>query len=235
MADQAPELEYLEPKVDVLRRDDGSIILSSPHPLNPVKRQLGDYMRYWANATPDQAFLAQRDEQAPGRGWRELTFGTARAQADAIGQGLLDRGLGPDRPLMILSPNSLRHGALTYGAMQVGIPVAPVSPAYCLMSQDYSKLRHIFDLVRPAMIFVEDPAPFANALDSLDLSAVELLDGGDGFDGLLATTPGDGMEAAYAKVGPDTVAKYLFTSGSTGMPKGVINTQGMLCANMAQL
>ncbi len=234
MAEQAPEIVYLEPKVDVVRRDDGSLLLSSPHPLETGVAQLGHYMRRWAEATPNNPFLAERDDQVPGQGWRELTFGAARAQADAISQALLDRGLGPERPVMILSPNSLRHGALTYGAMQVGIPVAPVSPAYCLMSQDYSKLHHIFDLVRPAVIFVENTAPFDGALASLNLDGVELIDGA-GFDELITTSPGQAVEEAFAKVGPDSVAKYLFTSGSTGMPKGVINTQGMLCANMQQL
>lgn len=236
-------LNFLEPRVEVERRADGSIILSSPHAMAKAVPQLGHYMRHWADKTPDQPFLAQRtrdgDDGRDGDGWRHLTFATARQQADAISQALLDRGLGPERPLMILSPNSLRHGALTYGAMQVGIPVAPVSPAYCLMSRDFAKLRHIFDLVAPAMIFVEDRAPFAAALDSLDLdsldlNAVEVLDAA-GFDALVATTPGAAVAAAYARVGPDSVAKYLFTSGSTGLPKGVINTQGMLCANMAQL
>jgi feruloyl-CoA synthase len=223
-------LNYLEPRVEVDRREDGSIILSSPYPMAKPVAQLGHYMRYWAREAPDRAFLAQRQ----GDGWQELSFGAVRQQADALSQALLDRGLGPDRPLMILSPNSLRHGALTYGAMQVGIPVAPVSPAYCLMSRDFAKLRHICDLVAPAMIFVEDRGPFATALESLDLNGIHVLDAA-GFDELITTTPGPAVEAAFTAVGPDTVAKYLFTSGSTGLPKGVINTQGMLCANMAQL
>ncbi|MDP6831478.1 MAG: feruloyl-CoA synthase [Alphaproteobacteria bacterium] len=230
-----PALHYLEPKVDVDRRDDGSLVLSSPHPLGQGVVQLGLYMRHWAQATPDQTFLAERHSKPEDGDWHELSFGAARSQADAISQALLDRGLGPERPLMILSGNSLKHALLTFGAMQVGIPVAPVSPAYSLMSQDFAKLRHIFDLVRPAMIYVESAAPFADALASLDLDGVELLEAGAAFEALLASQPGPAVEAAFDKVGPDTVAKYLFTSGSTGLPKGVINTQGMLCANMQQL
>ena len=231
-----PELRYLKPRVDVERRDDGSIVLSSPHPLGQGVAQLAVYLRHWARAAPDRTFLAEREAPAQGGGWRELSFGTARAQADAISQSLLDRGLGPDRPLMILSGNSLKHAMLTHGAMQVGIPVAPVSPAYSLMSQDFAKLHHIFELVRPALIYVEDRTPFAGALDSLDLSEVDVLDGGgEAFQGLLTSQPSDAVETAFASVGPDTVAKYLFTSGSTGLPKGVINTQRMLCANMQQL
>ncbi|MBL6953454.1 MAG: feruloyl-CoA synthase [Alphaproteobacteria bacterium] len=233
----APELHYLEPKVDVVRRDDGSIVLASPHPLGQGVAQLGVYLRHWAATAPERVFLAEREDPAGGGGWRKLSFGAARAQADAISQGLLDRGLGPERPLMILSGNSLRHAMLTHGAMQVGIPVAPVSPAYSLLSQDFAKLRHIFDLVRPALIYVEARAPFAEALASLGaLGDVEILEGGgEAFAALLGTRPGGAVETAFASVGPDTVAKYLFTSGSTGLPKGVINTQRMLCANMQQL
>ncbi len=223
-------LDYLEPKIDVERRDDGSIILSSPHPLAPAERQLGLYMRHWAEAAPERTFLAVRK----GDGWQNLSFAEARKQADAISKGLLERDLSADRPVMILSGNSLQHAMLTYGAMQVGIPVAPVSPAYSLMSQDFAKLRHIFALVQPGLIFVEDATPFAQALDSLDLGGVEVLDG-NGLQSLSAANPGAEVEAAFAAVGPDTVAKYLFTSGSTGLPKGVINTQGMLCSNMQQL
>ena len=223
-------LDYLEPKVDVERRNDGTIILSSPYFLAPAERQLGSYMRHWAAVAPERTFLAVRE----GEDWQTLSFAAARAQTDAISQGLLDRGLNADRPVMILSGNSLQHAMLTYGAMQVGVSVAPVSPAYSLMSQDFAKLQHIFDLVQPALIYVENPSPFAKALDSLDLDGVEVLDH-DGLQALSTTQPGGDVEAAFAAVGPDTVAKYLFTSGSTGLPKGVINTQGMLCSNMQQL
>ena len=198
--------------------------------------QLGLYLRHWAEAAPDRTFLAERNTDPNGGAWRKVSFGAARSQADAISKALLDRDLGPERPLMILSGNSLKQALLTLGAMQVGIPVAPVSPAYSLMSQDFAKLRHIFDLVCPALIYVEDAAPFAGALESLDLDGVEVLDGcGTAFQDLLATTADARVETAFAGQGPDSVAKYLFTSGSTGLPKGVINTQGMLCSNMQQL
>ncbi len=232
----SPELQYLEPKVDVEHRDDGNLVLSSPHPLGQGVAQLGLYLRHWAEAAPDRTFLAERNTDPNGGAWRKVSFGAARSQADAISKALLDRDLGPERPLMILSGNSLKQALLTLGAMQVGIPVAPVSPAYSLMSQDFAKLRHIFDLVCPALIYVEDAAPFAGALESLDLDGVEVLDGcGTAFQDLLATTADARVETAFAGQGPGSVAKYLFTSGSTGLPKGVINTQGMLCSNMQQL
>ena len=223
-------LNYLEPKVVVENREDGSVILSSPHPLAEVEVQLGNYLRHWAQSDPHRIFLAERE----GDGWRKLSFAMARRQADSISQAVLDMGLGPQRPLMILSGNSVRQGVLTYAAMQVGIPVAPVSPAYSLMSQDYGKLRYIFDLVKPAAIYVENSPPFKKALDSLNLKGVELFDAG-AFDELAEVWPTEAVETAFAGVGPGNVAKYLFTSGSTGMPKGVINTQEMLCANMQQL
>jgi len=223
-------LNYLEPKVAVDERHDGSIILSSPHQLEEGETQLSHYLRHWAQTKPERTFLAERD----GEGWRKLSFSIARCHTDSISQALLDMGLGPQRPLMILSANSVRQGVLTFGAMQVGIPVAPVSPAYSLISQDYGKLRHIFNLVKPAAIYVEDTTPLENAFASLDLTGVDLFDA-EGFDKLTGVQPTEAVEVAFAKVGPDSVAKYLFTSGSTGMPKGVINTQGMLCANMQQL
>ncbi len=176
----------------------------------------------------------------PGAGF---SYADALAAADAIGQGLLDRGLGPDRPVMVLSGNSIAHGLLMLGALLAGVPLAPVSPAYSLVSRDYAKLRHIFDLVRPAMIFVEHAAPFAAALASLATESFELVTADPSADGLTATdfaelraaSAGDALRRAEAGLGPASVAKYLFTSGSTGTPKGVINTHGMLAANQQML
>ena len=194
-------LKYLEPKVVVENREDGSIILSSPYPLAEVEVQLGNYLRYWAQHDPHRTFLAER----AGEGWHKLSFAKARRQADSISQALLEMGLGPQQPLMILSGNSVRQGVLTYGAMQVGIPVAPVSPAYSLMSQDYGKLRYIFDLVKPAAIFVENSTPFEKALDSLELKGIERFDA-QVFDELAEVKPTEAVEKAFARVGPSNVA-----------------------------
>ena len=177
-------LNYLEPKVAVDNREDGSIILSSPHPLAEGEAQLSNYLRLWAQCDPQRTFLAERE----GDGWCKLSFAMARRQADSVSQAMLDMGLGPQWPLMILSGNSVRQGVLTYGAMQVGVPVAPVSPAYSLMSQDYGKLRYIFDLVKPAAIYVENSIPFENALDSLNLKGTERFDAGV-FDKLTEIQP----------------------------------------------
>jgi feruloyl-CoA synthase len=243
------------PAVEVNRRPDGTMVLRSPTPLPAYPRQLGVWLRQWAEATPDRVFLAERDAgpAAPERsrsgfaeargGWRTLSYGEARRQADAVAQALLDRGLGPDRPVVLLSGNSIDHAVLTLGAMQAGIPAVPVSPAYSLMSRDFAKVHHIVGLVRPGLVYVEDGGPFANVLNALSWDGVELVCGRNApaglnatrFAALTETTPTDAVEQAFATVGPDSVAKYLFTSGSTGLPKGVINTQRMLTSNIAMV
>src|SRR5574341_2446917 len=151
------------------------------------------------------------------------------ASADPVAaMVLLDRGLGPEKPVAILSDNSIDHALLSLGAMHVGIPVAPVSPAYSLMSKDFGKLKDIFDLVKPALVYADDPKKFAPALDTVGAEAISVAE-------LLETNPGSTQEREHAKVNGKSVAKILFTSGSTGIPKGVINTHAMLCANQQQL
>ena len=259
-------LELAPAAVDVEELAGGGMILRSPQPLLPYERHLGEMLERWARERPERTFLAERRtgddaEGEPAEGWREVSYARAHAVASAIGQSLIDRGLGPDRPLMILSGNSVDHALVTLGALVAGVPVAPVSPAYSLMSSDYGKLRHVFEVVRPAMLFVEQPATFLGALRSLDGSGAEIVTSGDELippeggeqsrpsessrQNILPDTtplteleresPGAGLAAAAARVGPDTVAKILFTSGSTGTPKGVINTHRMLCSNQQML
>ena len=226
--------------VDVARRDDGTIILTSRTALPEPPRAIGVWLQHWAKHTPEATFLAERADGGAGD-WVRLTYAEALVSARAIGQALLDRGLGPSRPVMILSDNSLNQARLTVGAMHVGVPVVPVSPAYSLLSQDFTKLRHIVGLTTPGLVFAETGGPYARALDGVDFGAAEFavaLDSPSGateFADLAATGPTEAVDRAFTATGPDTLAKILFTSGSTGTPKGVINTQRMMTTNQEQI
>ncbi len=224
-------------------RPDGSQILRSTEALRWFPGRLTDALEQWAMEAPERTFAAKRDARAPWKGdWRRISYAQMLARVQAVGQALVDHGLSVDRPLAILSDNDLEHLTLALAAMWVGVPFVPISPAYSLISKDYAKLRHIVDTVTPGMVFASSAA-YGEAIAatvSTDVPVVftegamvgrEVLT----FDTLLATVPGKGARAAHAKVGPDTIAKFLFTSGSTKQPKGVINTQRMLCANQQML
>ena len=206
-------------------RPDGAIVLRAPGELPPYPPRLTDRLELWAAAAPGRVLFAQRSTE----GWRTVTYAQALEQARRIGAYLLQKGLSAERPLVVLSANDLEHALLHLGALYVGIPYAPVSPAYSLLSTDFAKLRYIRELLTPGLVFANGPQ-FANALRAFD--GVEVL---ESFSDATRPAPGRPVEAAHAAVGPDTIAKFLFTSGSTGTPKAVINTQGMWCANQAMI
>ncbi|WP_254436424.1 feruloyl-CoA synthase [Vreelandella aquamarina] len=195
-------------------------------------------LTHWASETPQQPFLAERE--GVRRNWRTLTFGEAMPQVKSLAQALINHGLSTERPLMVLSGNSINHALLACAAMHVGIPYVPVSPSYALLSEDFVKLRHVVGLVTPGMLFVDEEARFSQALTAIcdnNVTCVAKVPAQRAlaFDSLAATPASAEVDDAHARVTPDSIAKLLFTSGSTGMPKAVINTHRMLCSNQAML
>ena len=232
-------IDFLSRDVAVERRGDGTILLQSNHQLKPYETHVAAFLAKWASAVPDRVWLAQR--RGPDRAWLEVTYGEAKRQVDAVTQALLDRGFGPDKPVMILSSNSIEFALLAMAAMQARAPLAPVSPAYSVMSQDHAKLRYVFDLIKPGLVFVQNGEIYARALAALDLDGVLLVHVDKPptemqslpWSELLATKATVAVARSIEQIDARTVGKFLFTSGSTGMPKAVINTQEMMCANLA--
>ena len=225
--------------VRVERRDDGAILMRSPNPLRPHPPNITARLVHWAEAAPHRIFLAQREASG---GWRTMTYAQTLAAIRGIATSLLERGLSPDRPIVILSGNDIEHALLGLAAMHVGIPYAPISVPYSLMSQDFGKLKTIIAILTPGLAFAASGTMFARAIEAAVPRDVEIVVTADPPGQRLATLfaallkePSDAVDDAHARTGPDTVAKILFTSGSTGQPKGVINTQRMLCANQAML
>ncbi|MGY4423374.1 feruloyl-CoA synthase [Bradyrhizobium sp. JR6.1] len=235
------KVDWLARDIAVERRADGTVVLKSRIPLQAYETHIPAYLAKWAAQAPERIWLAQRG--GPDRQWRKLSYGEAKRTVDALTQGLLDLGIADGRPVAILSGNSIEHALMTQAAMQARLPAAPVSPAYSLMSQDHLKLKYLFNLIKPAVVMVQDGPTFERALKAIDLTGITVVHVQRPCEGIksvsfaeLATTPVTvDVGASIAKIAPDTVGKLLFTSGSTGMPKAVINTQQMMCANAAMM
>jgi feruloyl-CoA synthase len=229
-------------KLDVVleKGADGVMHIRAAQPLGKYHRKLSDALEHWAKTAPERTFIAQRDSQGD---WRKLSYAQVLSDVRRIGAALLRRGLSPDKPIVVLSGNDIEHALLGLAATYAGIPYAPISPAYSLMSSDFGKLRMLIELLTPGLVFVNDGGPFARALHAAVPDETELVVArnppGDRkttlFSDLLGAPDDASINAAHDAVTPDTIVKFLFTSGSTGSPKAVINTHRMLCSNQAML
>ena len=220
--------------------EQGVLHMRSLEPLAPLPDRLLDRLVHWARVRPEQTFIAAREA---GGDWRRVSYAQMLDSVRAIAQGLLSYGLSADKPLALLSGNDIEHLQLALGAMYAGIPYCPVSPAYSLLSQDFAKLRHVCDLLQPGLVFVSDAGAYQRAIDAVLPPETPLISVRGqvpgrrqaSFASLLAEPGGAEADAAFAATGPDRIAKFLFTSGSTKLPKAVITTQRMLCANQQML
>jgi len=229
-----------ECRAAIEQRADGSFRVRNLAPLGEYPVRITDRLEHWSRTAPDRVWLAAREE---GGGWRRLRYGEARDKVRRIAAALLARGLSAERPVVILSGNGIDHALLGTAALYAGIPYAPVSPAYSLVSADFGRLRRIFDLLEPGLVFVEDARPFARAIAAALPEDVELVVSRSAPEGrkvtpftqLLASEASSDVDGEHALIGPDSIGKFLFTSGSTGVPKAVINTQRMMCSNVAMI
>ncbi|MDP1655606.1 MAG: feruloyl-CoA synthase [Hylemonella sp.] len=232
-------------RVNVREGAPGVRYVQAELPLGAFARRLSDFLVHWAETEPDRTFMARRAQLGNGRtgDWQRISYAQALDSARRIGQALLDRKLTPERPVVILSENTLEHALMSLGCLYAGVPYCPVSPAYATVSQDYDKLRHVLDTLTPGLVFAADGARYGRAImttvapDVAVVLAQGTLEGraSTPFETLLNTTATAAVDDAMHAVRPDTIAKFLFTSGSTKMPKPVINTHRMWCANLQQI
>ncbi len=224
----------------VERRPDGAIVVTPRTPLEPFVANIPAELATWAGRQPDKIYLAERPTSQAD--WVEQTYGGMKRDADAVAQWLLNRRIEPGRAMLILSGNSIAHAAIKYGGMTAHIPVCPVSINYSLMGGDYGRLRHVIDLVRPAVVFAEQAGTYRAALEAVDFGdAVIVTDDPSvlkrpavAYSDVLATRVTSAVQRSIGSLDPDAPTAYMLTSGSTSLPKAVIQTQRMITANLAQ-
>ncbi len=238
------DMRYGVTSVQVQTRNDGVQYVQADLPLAAHPQRMTDKLLHWARVTPERTCMARRKRWPDGTTgeWEHLTYAQAVTAARRIGQALLQRHLSVDRPVVILSENSLEHGMMALACMMVGIAYCPVSPAYATLSKDFDKLKHILNTLTPGLVMAADAQRYGAAIEACvpkDVDVVlvngELNRSHTRFSDLLQTNDTAAVDAAMQATGPDTVVKFLFTSGSTHLPKGVINTHRMWCANQQQM
>lgn len=222
------------------RMPDGTIYVEPVEALGPYPRAITDRLDHWARETPDAVFLADRGDDGQ---WRRITYAAAWEQVRRLASALLPFGLSPDHPLLILSGNEIEHALIGFAAMLIGVPYAPLSPNYSLVSKDFAKLKHVVGLLEPGLVYASDGARFAAAIDAAIPSHTPLVVRRYPpvgrvthlFEALSRTPVAAAVDEAAAALTPEIIAKFLFTSGSTGMPKAVITTQRMLTSNQQMI
>ncbi|MGB7184482.1 MAG: AMP-binding protein [Burkholderiaceae bacterium] len=222
----------------VRRQDlpDGKLLLRSELPLGPVAKNTGEWLHRWANEAPNRAFLMERS----GPGWREISYAETLQQVQSLASAMLARGMGPGTPIVVLSGAGIDHGVLQLAAQYIGVPIAPLAEQYSLIPEARPRLVHCVNKIKPAMVFAENGEAFGNALQLDIFDDVEKVVSRNvpadatSFDQMLKIKLSGALAQAAECVDPDTLAKILFTSGSTGHPKGVPQTQRMVTVNQAQ-
>src|SRR6516164_3235183 len=233
-------IAFSDPAVTIEQTTDGTLYLRPRNKLGVYPLRLTDRLHHWAKAAPDRVFMAERVGDGS---WRQLTYAQLLTASRHIASALLSRGLSVEKPVVILSGNSIDHALVAFGALYAGVPFCPVSPAYSLISRDFGKLASALKLLTPGLIFVDDTDRFATAVSAAVPQEIEIAASFGGLRGrdvtslaeLMATPLHPGLDSTHETIDPDTIAKFLLTSGSTGNPKAVINTQRMLCANQVML
>ena len=229
-----------------MREGDGGVrYMSADQKLEDFATRMTDRLVHWAKTRPEATMLAKRIKNADGTlgDWRHISYAQAWQSARSIAQALIDRGLNAERPVVIMSENDLEHALLSLGCLVAGVPFCPASPAYSTVSQDFEKLRHILTTLTPGLVFAADAKRYGKAIEAAVGQDIEVvLHSGEmagrtttTFESLLATPATPAVDAAMQATGPDTIAKFLFTSGSTKLPKAVVNTQRLWCANQQQM
>lgn len=230
------ETRYRDHSVRREDRADGAILLRSGYEMSAPAETSRDWLHRWAQERPEQVFLAERS----GPGWREVPYAEALGQVRALAGALLARGMGPGTPLLIISGNGVDHGLLSLAAHYVGVPTVPVAEQYALIPGAHTQLKYVIGLIRPRMVYAVDGARFGDALSMEEMRGLDVVVSRNPSPGMsvlsdfLSAETGD-VDAAAAKIGPDSVVKILMTSGSTSNPKGVLTTHRMMCANQAQI